>query len=83
MKYRIIGSVVPAVEILFDESGESVYKAFIEYRDGKKTFRSVWEDGNTVTTRLPGPSFFASLMAAATLVPLEIPHIMPSREASF
>ncbi|MDO4531840.1 MAG: AIM24 family protein, partial [Bacillota bacterium] len=25
MKYRIIGSVVPAVEILFDESGESIY----------------------------------------------------------
>lgn len=34
--------------------------------------------GRMVTTVLPFPSFFARLSAAATLVPLEIPHIKPS-----
>ena len=38
--------------------------------------------GKTVITRLPFPSFRASLIAAATLVPLEIPHMMPSFAAS-
>ena len=37
--------------------------------------------GSTVTTVLPLPSFFARRMAAATLVPLEMPHIRPSSRA--
>ena len=32
--------------------------------------------GRMVTTVFPGPSFLASFRAAATLVPLEMPHIM-------
>ena len=38
--------------------------------------------GNIVTTVFPSPSFFANLIAAATLVPLEIPHMIPSFAAS-
>ena len=34
--------------------------------------------GRIVTTVLPSPSFSAILSAAATFVPLEIPHIIPS-----
>ena len=34
--------------------------------------------GRTVTTVLPSPSSRASFFAAATLVPEEIPHIIPS-----
>lgn len=37
--------------------------------------------GRIVTTVLPSPSFSASLSAAATFVPLEMPHIIPSFEA--
>ena len=37
--------------------------------------------GRTVTTVFPFPSFFARRSAAATLVPLDIPHIMPSLAA--
>lgn len=37
--------------------------------------------GSTVTTVFPFPSFFASFIAAATFVPLDIPHIMPSLDA--
>ena len=37
--------------------------------------------GSTVTTVLPGPSFLASCIAAATLVPLDIPHSIPSFDA--
>ena len=34
--------------------------------------------GSTVTTVFPSPSFFASFRAAATFVPDEIPHMIPS-----
>ena len=34
--------------------------------------------GRTVTTVLPLPNFLASLIAAATFVPLLIPHKIPS-----
>ena len=38
--------------------------------------------GRTVTTVFPLPIFIASLIAQATFVPEEIPHIMPSSRAS-
>ena len=38
--------------------------------------------GRTVTTLFPGPKSSAIRIAAATLVPEEMPHIMPSLEAS-
>ena len=38
--------------------------------------------GRTVTTLFPGPKSSAIRIAAATFVPEEIPHIMPSLEAS-
>ena len=44
MKYRIIGSVVPAVEILFDESGESIFT-----QSGGMTWMSENIDMNTNT----------------------------------
>ncbi len=47
---------------------------------GVEKYRSA-VSGRMVTTRLPGPSFLASWIAAATLVPEEIPHIKPSLRA--
>jgi FMN phosphatase YigB (HAD superfamily) len=44
---------------------------------GVEKYRSA-VSGSTVTTVLPGPSFFASFNAAATLVPEEMPTIRPS-----
>lgn len=48
---------------------------------GVEKYRSA-VSGRTVTTVLPSPSFLASWMAAATLVPLEMPHMRPSLDAS-
>jgi len=47
---------------------------------GVEKYRSA-VSGRMVTTVLPFPSFSASFKAAATLVPLEIPHIIPSSAA--
>ena len=47
---------------------------------GVEKYRSA-VSGRTVTTVLPLPSFLARAMAAATLVPLEIPQRIPSLEA--
>ena len=44
---------------------------------GVEKYRSA-VSGKTVTTRFPLPSFFASFIAAATFVPLLIPHMIPS-----
>ena len=47
---------------------------------GVEKYRSA-VSGRMVTTVLPGPSFLARAMAAATLVPEEMPHIRPSSRA--
>ena len=49
--------------------------------NGVEKYRSA-VSGNIVTTVLPFPSFLAKRRAAATLVPLEIPHRRPSFFAS-
>lgn len=48
---------------------------------GVEKYRSA-VSGRTVTTVLPSPSFFASFRAAATLVPEDMPHMIPSLAAS-
>ena len=48
---------------------------------GVEKYRSA-VSGRTVTTVFPAPNFLASLIAAATFVPEEIPHMIPSFEAS-
>ena len=55
---------------------------FLHYQSNKGVLKYLSAvSGRTVTTVLPLPSFLASLSAAATFVPLEIPHIMPSSRA--
>ena len=68
--------------------GKSPYKQGICHKSsyypnsGVEKYRSA-VSGRTVTTVFPFPSFWASFRAAATLVPLEMPHIRPSIRARF
>ena len=56
-------------------------KCFYSSNSGVEKYRSA-VSGRTVTTVFPSPNFLASLIAAATFVPEEIPHMIPSFEAS-
>ena len=68
------------------EANECAIKAARKYAESKgknTTILTLLQSfhGRTVTTLLPLPSFLASFIAAATFVPLEIPHIIPSFDA--
>ena len=70
-KKKIIGFIVPDIANKF-------FATMIE--SVEKYLSAV--SGSTVTTVFPFPSFRASFRAAATLVPDEIPHMIPSLDAS-
>ena len=70
-------------------AGSSTWKKIAEIKGTSYTDKTVKNktsytytvkavSGKTVTTRFPFPSILANFIAAATLVPLLIPHIIPS-----
>lgn len=65
-------------------SGKLIFLHFSNYsyssNSGVEKYLSA-VSGSTVTTVFPSPSFLASFSAAATFVPDEIPHIIPSLAA--
>ena len=71
-----------AVLILsYDKVAKSSFTDCYSSKSGVEKYLSA-VSGRIVTIRFPGPKSSAIRIAAATLVPEEIPHMIPSLEAS-